>query len=126
MGSNNSKSHSHRVGDKPNAFRDDNVYQALNDLDEEDTGRGFAQVLKLPVPNQIFTDKIVTWEDSGMTKKRSEVQFNRGVPSVAFVNTIVKTIFAEDGTTVKAVITSTLTRTGSLLLNNVDTVTVRP
>ena len=121
----NSSTVSHRVEDKPNSFRDDTVSQALNDLDEEGTGVGFQEILRLAPPNQTFMDKIITWEDSGKTKKRSEVQLNRGTPSIAFINSITKTVFDNDGVTVKSTITSTLARAGNLFLLSDDTEVVR-
>lgn len=122
MGQGNSDRVSHDVDTKANIFRDDQLRQILDDLGEEDTGKGFSTVAYLGATP--FVDLITTWNSPAMTKKRSEVQFTYS--PLPFVTTIVKTIFNEhDGTTAVATITATITYNANKTTNTVDVVTVR-
>lgn len=122
MGQNDTDRISHDVVEQPNVFRDRRLNQIINDLSEEDTGKGFSQVLY--VGSTPFVDKIVTWDSPSLTKKRNEVQFTYS-PS-PFISQIVKTIFDEEtGSIVKATITATLTLNPNKTVASVDVVTAR-
>ena len=120
MGKTNTSRVEHNLGNQPNAFRDDDLKQIINDLGEEDTGLGFSEVLKVPGP---FVSSLITWVDSGKTQKRAETTFNR---TGAFVSSIVKEIYSEDGLSVVATITTILTRDGNNQVVDTDVTVTRP
>lgn len=118
MGQNNTERLSHELESLPNTFRDDDVKQILNDLNEEDSGKGFSEVVRTGV----FVNKITVWATSSKLIKRTETIFTRTGP---FVNTIVKSIYKEDGSAVISTITATVTRDVQNKVTDVNVVTAR-
>lgn len=116
MGATNSKRVSHVLTDLPTPFRDDQLAQIINDLSEEDTGVGFSEVQRTGV----FVDKIIGWETSAKLKKRTETSFTR---AGAFLTTIVKDVFDEEGLGTVAQIVANITRNTNKTVKDV-TVTV--
>lgn len=115
MGQNNSRRISHTLEAplRPNVFRDDQLRQIINDLSEEDSGVGFSEIIR----SGAFVTKITIWDRPTNNPtpdvdaiKRTETVFNR---TGAFIDTIVKTVFSEDGVAAVATTTATVTRDGS-------------
>lgn len=114
MGQQNTDALEHLLDEFVNSFRDGELAQVINDLDEESTGQGYSEVLRTGP----FTDTIITWNSAAKTKKRAETDFIR---SAAFITDVVKVIYDEElGTTVMATIAATITRTGNNFVNTVD------
>ena len=107
----------------PNSFRDSELFRIINDLDEENMGWGWSEVERTP-PSP-FVDKITTYDDDPGSggKKRTETIFTR---TGAFVSQITKNVYDQDGTTIKAVITADVTRTGNSQVNIVNVQVTRP
>ncbi len=120
MGDTNTKRLEHNLDVAPNAFRSRQLDQILNDLGEEDTGKGFSEIIRTGA----FVSSLITWEDNSKTKKRSEATFNRTGP---FTDSIVKEVFDEDtGLIVKATITTIFTRDSSQFVLDADVTVTRP
>jgi hypothetical protein len=123
MGQTNSRRVSHKIEDLPNSFRDDQLRQILNDLDEENTGKGYSEVEYLG--STPFVDKIVTYEDNSKTKKRAETTF--AYSPLPFVQTITKVTYDEEtGTSIVATTTATVNYNANKTVNYVDVVNTRP
>ena len=121
MGQNNSRRVSHNVDSQQNVFRDDQLRQIIDDLAEEDTGKGFSEVSY----NGVFVSQIITWEDDNKAKKRSQIDFTY-LPSSPFIETIVKTIYDEEtGLTAVATVTATVTYNANKTVDTADVVTAR-
>jgi hypothetical protein len=98
----NSERISHKLDDLPNTFRDDQLNQIVNDLNEEDTGKGFSEVLY----SGVFVQSIITWDGVAKTKKRTQTDFTYVGP---FVTSITKNTFDEaTGLTVVSSINATI------------------
>lgn len=109
MAQQNTERISHTLEKAPNVFRDDQLEQVINDITEEETGKGFSEVVRTGV----FVDKIIVWQDLSKTKKRTETTFNR---TGVFVDQIVKEFFDEETGLVKiATTTANITRIGSFV-----------
>lgn len=128
MGQQNTDAIQHLINEFPNSFRDEELFQIINDIDEEIMGRGFSQVVRTP-PSP-FVDKITTWNEdpdsppaNPNAKKRTETIFTR---AGAFVTQITKNVYSEDGSSIVAVITGDITRTGNNQTNVVNVNIVRP
>ena len=124
MGQDNSKRISHAIEDKQNVFRGDDLSQIINDLAEEDSGLGFSEIVRTGA----FVSKITVWDKPTNNPapdptaiKRTETIFNR---TGVFVNSIFKSVYSEDGTSVIATITATVSRTGSNQVAFVEVVNV--
>lgn len=114
MGQQNTDALQHLIDEFVNSFRDPELAQVINDLDEESTGRGFSEVLRTGP----FTDTIITWDSAAKNKKRAETDFIR---SGAFITDVVKVIYDEEtGTVIMATLAATITRTGNNFVNTVD------
>lgn len=123
MGQENSERVSHKLTDAPNWFRDDQVNQILNDLCEEDTGKGFSEVAYVGATP--FVDKITTWDSPAKTKKRTDVQFSYSPQP--FLSTIVKRYYDEEtGLAVVATTTATVTYNTNKSVKDVDVTVTRP
>lgn len=118
MGQTNSERVSHAIEALPNTFRDDQLRQILDDLNEEDAGTGYNEVTRTGV----FVDKIIVWKDSSKAQKRTETTFSR---TGAFVDQIVKEFFSEDGASVVSAITAVITRSGNKQVVYVDVTVAR-
>lgn len=121
MGQNNSRRISHDVDTQQNVFRDDQLRQILDDLGEEDTGKGFSETIY----SGVFISQIITWDGPLKDKKRSQIDFTYQV-GTPFIETIVKTIYDEEtGTTPVSTITATITYNANKTVNTADVVTAR-
>lgn len=89
LGQSNSERVSHELSSLPNTFRDDQLNQIINDLNEEDTGKGFSEV----VYSGVFVQSIITWNDATKTKKRTQTNFFYSGP---FVSSITKRTYDEE------------------------------
>ena len=123
MGDTNTKRIEHPVDEEPNSYRGRSLKQIINDLGEEDTGKGFSEIIKNVSPP--FVGSIITWADNTKTLKRTETTFNRDGQGV-FVESIVKEILADDGTTVLSTITTLLNRDGNKQVTSADVTVTRP
>lgn len=125
MGQRNSNRVSHEIESLPNSFRGDRLKQILDDLNEEDTGAGFSEVIRTGA----FVTKITVWDrpnnnptNDPAAIKRTEATFTR---VGAFVSQIVKNTYSQDGLTVIATTTADVTRSGSNQAVFVDVVNTR-
>lgn len=104
----------------PVTFRDDQLYQVVNDLGEEDSGKGYSQITRTGA----FVTTITVWETSAMLKKRTLSTITRTGP---FVSSVVKQTYAEDdGVAVISTITATLTRALNNTVTFVNVAVTRP
>jgi hypothetical protein len=102
-----------------NLFRKDNLYDILNDLAEEDAGKGFSEVTKTGV----FVTKIDVYTDVSKTILRTSTDINRiGV----FTSNIAKKIYADDGVTLVATLNANINRdAGNNTVISIDTSVTR-
>lgn len=119
MGQKNTRRTSHTLEDLPNSFRDDQLRQIIDDLDEENSGLGYSEIIKTGA----FVSKITVWNAPSKDFKRTEALFTRTGP---FVNSITKNIYEEDGSGIIAVTTATITRNGNNTVAFVNVVNTRP
>lgn len=119
MGKQDSDRVQHDVGIQPNPYRNTDLEQILNDLGEEDTGKGFSEVTR---SGGVIT-QITVWDSPSKNKKRSETTINR---TGAFVSSLTRVVFNEDGTSTVATITGSVARTGQNLVQDVDVGVSRP
>ena len=123
MGQTNSNKVSHKLTDLPNTYRDDQLNQILNDLDEDNSGSGFSEVFYLGATP--FVSQILTWQTSAKLKKRTVVDFTYS--PLPFVSVIVKQFFDEDDDNITvSTITATVIYNANKTVNNIDVVTTRP
>ena len=113
MGQNNSRRISHDVDLKQNTFRDDQLRQIIDDLEEESSGLGYSEIIR----SGPFVSKIITWDRPTNNPspdpdaiKRTETTFTR---TGAFVDSILKEIYNEEGTAVIAKTDITFVRDAS-------------
>ena len=93
----------HDLSWQPNYFRDANLEQIINDISEEDTGKGYSEITY----SGVFVIAVTVWTDAGKSLKRSHTAITR---TGAFVTGIVKTIYDEDtGLVIVSTITTTIT-----------------
>jgi len=118
LGQNNSRRISHTLENLPNTYRDDQVRQILDDLDEENSGLGYSEVIRVGA----FVSKITVWDSNAMNFKKTEAIFNRTGP---FINSIVKNVYSVDGSSIISTVTASVTRTGNNSVAFVDVVNVR-
>jgi hypothetical protein len=59
MGQDNSRRISHDIDNKPNTFRDDQLRQIIDDIDEEISGKGYSEVLR----SGVFVSEIKIWSE---------------------------------------------------------------
>jgi len=86
-------------------FRKDDLYNILNDLAEEDAGKGFSEVIKTGV----FVTRIDVYSDVTKTLLRTSTDINRvGV----YTSNIQKRIYADDGVTLVATLNADINRDG--------------
>lgn len=129
MGQQNTDSIQHIIDDNPNWYRDQELYQIVNDISEELTGKGFTQIARPVLPDLPFVSKITIWNENPDSppanpnaKKRVETNFSRTGP---FISGITTNIYSEDGLTIVAIITATVTRTGQNIINSSNVTVVR-
>lgn len=112
--------YTHDLTAMPSTFRDGSTEQILNDLGEEDSGKGFTEVTYIGA----FVSNITTWWSAAKTKKRTEVDLTYS--PVPFTSTVVKRFYDEDGVAVVSTVTSTVTYNANKTVQNIDTVVTRP
>jgi len=106
MGQTNTERISHLRTILPNTFRHEDLFRILNEMDFEEQGAGFSEVIR----SGVFTTKITLWASPAKTKKLTETVFNR---TGVFVSSIVKQFFDDEtGSVVEATVTATFNRTG--------------
>lgn len=116
--SENSERISHKLESQPNYFRDDQLQQIINDLCEEDTGKGFSEMAYVGVGSP-FISTLTTWDSAAKLKKRTLTTFNYS-PS-PFISTIVKNYFDEEtGLVIVATLTATVTYNTNKTVKDVD------
>ena len=114
MGQANTERVSHTVVDLPNTFRDDQLNQVINDLNEEDTGKGFSEVIY----SGVFVSSIITWNNASKTKKRTQTNFSY---IGAFVSSISKHTYDEEtGTIIVSTISATISYDASKKVTDAD------
>lgn len=113
----------HLIDERPNSFRDDELDQIINDLDEDLNSVGFTQVIR-----STFIDKIILWDDNPSSnpnaKKRMETTYNR--VTSPFVSSIVREVYNQEGSAVVATVTYTYTRTGDNKISSQQVTVTRP
>lgn len=122
MGQSNSNRVSHNLESLPNTFRDDQLHQILNDIDEELTGMGFSEL----VYSGVFISGINVYTDATKVKKRTDVVFTyEGV--TPFLQVVTRRVYDEDtGLTVVATSTATITYNPNRTVKDVTVVDTRP
>lgn len=123
MGNTNTKRVSHTLENLPNTFRSDDLRQILDDMDEEESGRGFSEVTY--VGGTPFVSQIITYKDNTKTQKRSQVDFTYSPQP--FVGTIAKQIFDNDDDSITvATISAIILYNANKSVRSVDVITTRP
>ena len=123
MGQSNSTKISHKVEDLPNTFRGDDLQQILNDIDEEEAGKGFSEAGYVGATP--FVSLIITYKDNTKTQKRSRVDFTYS--PLPFVTGIVKVFYDEDDDSiVRATMSATVVYNANKSVKSVDVITTRP
>jgi len=121
MAQKNTNRISHDVDAEQNVFRDDQLERIINDLAEEDTGKGFSETSY--VGSTPFIDNITTYDSALKNYVRSVVDFTYS--PLPFIEQIVKTIYNKDGTNVVATITAVVTYNTNKTIKDVNVVTSR-
>lgn len=123
MGQTNTKRVSHTLEGLPNTFRDDQLQQIIDDIDEEETGRGFSDVFYVGATP--FVSQIITYKDNTKTQKRSRVDFSYS--PLPFIATIVKQFFDNDDDSITiSTITATISYNANKTVKSVEVLTSRP
>lgn len=123
MGQTNSRRVSHLLSDLPNTFRDQDLLQIINDIDEEESGKGFSEVIY--VVGKPFVSQIITYKDNTKTQKRSIIDFTYS--PLPFVSQIVKQWYDEDDDSiVVSSITANVTYNTNKSVQSVDLSITRP
>ena len=118
MGQTNTERISHNLATVPVWGRADDAQQLLNDLFEEDSGKGYSQVIRTGP----FVTTINVWSDNTMTLKRSDTVVTR---TGSFISSIVKKTYNDEGIQVST-ITATVTRAGDNSVSFVNVAVTRP
>lgn len=123
MGQKDTSRISHDIEDLPTTSRNTKLEQVINDLCEEDSGKGFTEVAY--VGSTPFVDKITTWDSIAKNKKRTEVLFTYS-PS-PFIMQITKNFYNEwDGTTIVAVTIAIVTYNTNKTVKDIQITNTRP
>ena len=124
MGQDNSRRISHNVDSSPNTFRDDQLRQIIDDIDEEMSGKGYNEVLR----DGVFVSNIKVWSEptnnpslNPDAKLRTHEVFTR---TGVFVTSSVKSYFDEEQALI-ATATTTYVRAANNLIVSTDTVISR-
>lgn len=115
--SKNSERIYHDVDKKNNTYRNGNVEQILNDINEDLETLGFIEPTYKDSPQQVFLDKITAWDDGLKSYKRAEILINYGT-SFPFIQSITKNLYNEDGTAIVATSTFTVNLFANKTLQN--------
>lgn len=125
MGQTNSKRISHGTHALLHTFRDDQLEKIIDDLVEEIEARGFQETFR---DANTFVEKITLWDSPSKLKKMAEIIATKEPtpPGSPFVQSVAKSIFSEDGLSVIATVTTTVTRDGNKRILSVNTAITRP
>lgn len=119
MGQINTERVSHTLTNLPNTFRDDQLQKIIDDLNEEESGWGFSEVIY----SGVFVQTINVWTSLAKTKKRTSTVFTY---TGAFVTGIVKTFYDEEtGLVAVSTISATITYDGNKKVVSSDVQTLR-
>lgn len=118
MSNQNSTRVTQSIEDYPNSFRDDSLFQILNDIEEEINGKGFLEVLRTGP----FVTSITLYKTASKLAKRMEILITRS-PS-PFVSSIQKKIYNEAGIHC-ATVTKTIARNVDKSVKDITTTIVR-
>jgi hypothetical protein len=110
---------SHELSLLPVWGRSEKIAQLLDDLFEEDAGKGFSEVTR----SGPFVTVITVWNANTQDFKRTETTISRTGP---FVSSLVKEIFDQEGVSVLATITATVTRAVDNSIESVNVNVTRP
>jgi len=123
VGQTNSRRVSHNISVEPNTFRDVDLSQILNDIDEEESGKGYSELEYLP--GKPFVSRIITYVDQTKQKKRSVVDFTYSPQP--FVSLIVRSWYdQDDDSLVVSTITATVNYNANKSVQSINIVTTRP
>lgn len=123
MGQTNSNKVSHKLSNLPNTFRDDQLNQILNDIDEEESGKGFSEVSY--VSGKPFVSQIVTWKTPAKIQKRYQIDFT--YTPLPFVSQIVKQVFDQDDDSITvSTLTADVVYNANKSVKSVDVTITRP
>ena len=126
MGQNNSRRVSHDIDDSPNTFRDDQLRQILDDIDEELTGKGYTEILR----SGVFVDEMKIWDEPTNNPTpnpdailRKHIFFTR---AGSFISSILTNYYTTDGLEIIAASTETYVRDVGKRVLSINTVITRP
>ena len=122
MGQTNAKRVSHEIETLPNTFREDDLFNILNDIDEENAGKGYSEVSY--IGSTPFVSKITTWDDNTKTRLRTDVTFT--YTPLPFVSNIQKDYYGNDGVTIVCVLNAVVNYNANKTVNFVDVTLTRP
>lgn len=123
MGQQNTQRISHTLENLPNTFRDDQLRQIIDDMNEEETGRGYSEASYLS--GTPFVSQIITYKDNTKAQKRTQIDFTYS--PLPFVTNIVKQIFDNDDDSITvATISATVSYNANKTVQSVDVTTSRP
>ena len=118
MGQTNTERVSHDLSTVPAWGRADDAKQLLDDLFEEDSGKGYSQIVR----SGPFVVTITAWATNAMLLKRTETTITR---TGSFVSSLVKKTYNDEGVQVST-ITATVTRAGDNSVSFVNVAVTRP
>lgn len=104
----NSSRISHKLEGLPSSFRDDKLEQILNDIDELMNDKGYIELSR----SGVFVSGAIIWNAPAKDFKRYEIVVNRTV-SPPFVDSVTFKVYNQEGTAVKAEVTTSVTRNSS-------------
>lgn len=123
MGQTNSRRVSHNISVEPNTYRDVDLSQILNDIDEEESGRGFSEIEYLP--GKPFVSRITTYVDQTKQKKRAVVNFTYSPQP--FVSQIVREWYdQDDDSLIISSVTATVNYNANKSVQSINLVVTRP
>jgi len=123
MGQTNTRRVSHNIIQNLNTYRDVDLNQILNDIDEEESGRGYSEVEY--VLGKPFVSTITTYVDQTKQQKRSVIDFTYS--PIPFVSQIVKQWYDEDDDSiVVSSMTATVSYNANKSVQSVNLVVSRP
>jgi hypothetical protein len=120
MGSTDTNRIDHDFEKSPTTFRDRRLDTIIEDLNEEESGAGFSEVVRTGV----FVDLIIVWDSPAKSKMRTRTDFTRTGP---FLTTATKKIYDEDTGLIQiASISVTVARNADQSIKDVSVARTRP
>lgn len=124
MGQTNSRRISHTLSDVPSTFRDDQLQQILNDIDEHISGKGYCEIGY--IGNTPFISQVTVYKDNSKTLRRADTQLTYVDDNPPFIQSTITRIYDEnDGNTIVAIITETINYNANKSVNFINTSIVR-